>query len=99
MSSTCTCVQSRSVCKYVRGGLITVEKYNLNDCGVIVEIDPPSEIGSFAMLAAFAESTDEVPIVYLTTPPFWQAFQPSVQNPPVGIWGHMGPMHEVWLSE
>jgi peptide/nickel transport system substrate-binding protein len=42
---------------------------------------------------------DEVPIVYLTTPPFWQAFQPSVQNPPVGIWGHMGPMHEVWLSE
>ncbi|MBT5849530.1 MAG: hypothetical protein HOH36_03735, partial [Acidimicrobiaceae bacterium] len=31
---------------------------------------------------------DEVPIVYLTTPPFWQSFQPSVQNPPVGIWGH-----------
>ncbi len=41
----------------------------------------------------------DVPIVYLTTPPFWQAFQPRVQNPPIGIWGQLGPMHEVWLAE
>ncbi len=42
---------------------------------------------------------EEVPIYFLTTPPFWQAFQPEVQNPPVGIWGHMAPMHEVWLAQ
>ena len=43
--------------------------------------------------------SQDVPIVYLTTPPFWQAFQPRVQNPPIGIWGQLGPMHEVWLAE
>ena len=41
----------------------------------------------------------DVPMVYLNTPPFWQAFQPRVQNPPIGIWGQLGPMHEVWLAE
>jgi peptide/nickel transport system substrate-binding protein len=41
----------------------------------------------------------DVPMVYLTTPPFWQGFQPRVQNPPIGVWGQLGPMHEVWLSE
>ena len=41
----------------------------------------------------------DVPIVFLTTPPFWQAFQPRVQNPPIGVWGQLGPMHEVWLAE
>lgn len=40
----------------------------------------------------------DVPIVFLTTPPFWQAFQPRVQNPPIGIWGQLAPMHEVWLA-
>ncbi len=41
---------------------------------------------------------DEVPIVFLTNPPFWQVFQPEVQNPPTGIWGQMSPMHETWLA-
>ena len=43
---------------------------------------------------------EEVPIYYLTTPPFWQAFNPAVQNPPTStIWGLMSPMHEVWLDQ
>lgn len=41
----------------------------------------------------------DVPMVYLTNGAFWQAFQPRVQNPPIGIWGQLGPMHEVWLAE
>jgi peptide/nickel transport system substrate-binding protein len=52
-------------------------------------------------LYAQAQETinQDVPMVYLNTPPFWQAFQPRVQNPPIGIWGQLGPMHEVWLAE
>ncbi|MDH3302783.1 MAG: ABC transporter substrate-binding protein [Acidimicrobiia bacterium] len=42
---------------------------------------------------------DEVPIYFISNPPFWQVYQPSVQNPPLTIWGQMSPMHEVWLSE
>ena len=42
---------------------------------------------------------DEVPIYFLTQPPYWQGYQPEVQNPPLGIWGHMAPMHEVWLAQ
>ncbi len=42
---------------------------------------------------------DEVPIYFVSNPPFWQIYQPSVQNPPLNIWGQMSPMHEVWLSE
>ncbi|MEM7338757.1 MAG: ABC transporter substrate-binding protein [Actinomycetota bacterium] len=53
-----------------------------------------------ALYADFqVQVNEDVPIVFLTTPPFWQAYQPKVQNPPVGIWGHMSPMHDVWLSE
>ena len=44
--------------------------------------------------------SDEVPIYYLTTPQFWQAYNPRVQNPPTNtIWGMMSPMHEVWLDQ
>jgi len=42
---------------------------------------------------------DEVPIHFLSTSPFWQALNPRVQNPPVGIWGTMSPMLDVWLAE
>ncbi|MDH3681059.1 MAG: ABC transporter substrate-binding protein [Acidimicrobiia bacterium] len=41
---------------------------------------------------------EEVPILFLTNPPFWQAYSPRVQNPPLTIWGQMSPMHEVWLA-
>lgn len=42
---------------------------------------------------------EEVPIYFVSNPPFWQVYQPSVQNPPLNIWGQMSPMHEVWLAE
>jgi peptide/nickel transport system substrate-binding protein len=43
---------------------------------------------------------DEVPIYFLTTPPFWQAYNPVVMNPPTNnIWGQMSPMHQVWLDQ
>jgi peptide/nickel transport system substrate-binding protein len=42
---------------------------------------------------------DEVPIYFLTTPPFWQAYNPKIQNPSVGVWGLMSPMLDVWIAE
>ncbi len=41
---------------------------------------------------------EDVPMVYLSNGVFWQAYQPRVQNPPIGVWGQLGPMHEVWLA-
>ncbi len=53
-----------------------------------------------ALYAEFQQIvSDEVPIYYLTTPQFWQAYNPHVQDPPTRtIWGMMSPMHEVWLD-
>ncbi len=43
---------------------------------------------------------EDVPIYFLTTPPFWQASTPAVMNPPTNnIWGLMSPMHHVWLNQ
>ncbi len=61
------------------------------------------EIDADARTKLYADFQDivaeDVPIHFLTTPPFWQAYGPKVQNPPIGIWGHMAPMHEVWLAQ
>ena len=43
---------------------------------------------------------EDVPIYFLTTPPFWQAYNPALRNPPTStIWGLMSPMHQVWLDQ
>ncbi|MCY3584890.1 MAG: ABC transporter substrate-binding protein [Acidimicrobiaceae bacterium] len=43
---------------------------------------------------------EDVPIYFLNTPSFWQAFNPAVMNPPTNnIWGQMSPMHQVWLDQ
>ena len=43
---------------------------------------------------------EDVPIYFLTTPPFWQAYNSAVRNPPTStIWGLMSPMHEIWLDQ
>jgi peptide/nickel transport system substrate-binding protein len=69
--------------------------------GILTEAG--QELDRDARIKLYGEFQDliaeDVPIYFLTTPPFWQAFLPTVQNPPTGIWGHMNPMHETWLSE
>ena len=54
-----------------------------------------------ALYAEFQEIVaDEVPIYFLNTPSFWQAYNPAVMNPPTNnIWGQMSPMHQVWLDQ
>ena len=51
--------------------------------------------GEFQQIVA-----NDVPIYFLTTPPFWQAYTADVMNPPTStIWGLMSPMHEIWLAQ
>ena len=54
-----------------------------------------------ALYAEFQEIVaEDVPIYFLNTPSFWQAFNPAVMNPPTNnIWGQMSPMHQVWLDQ
>ena len=53
--------------------------------------------------AAYFEASElinqDVPVVYLGKPDWYQIRTPRVQNPPTGVWGFMSPWHEVWLSE
>ena len=56
-----------------------------------------------ARQAAYHEAStlinQDVPIIYLGKPDWYQIRKTSVQNPPNGVWGFMSPWHEVWLSE
>ncbi len=62
------------------------------------ELDPEARTVLYEQFQQIV--ADEVPIYFLTTPPFWQAYTPAVQNPPTStIWGLMSPMHEVWLDQ
>ena len=62
------------------------------------ELDPEARTVLYEQFQQIV--AEEVPIYFLTTPPFWQAFIPAVQNPPTStIWGLMSPMHEVWLDQ
>lgn len=65
--------------------------------------DAGQELDRDARIKLYGEFQDivaeDVPIYHITTPPFWAAMSPKIQNPPTGIWGFMAPMHEVWLAE
>ena len=68
----------------------------LNAAGQEFDIDKRAEL-----YAEFQEIVaEDMPIFFLNTPSFWQAYNPVVMNPPTNnIWGQMSPMHEVWLDE
>ena len=59
--------------------------------------DRDERIGLYAEAQAII--ADDAPIHFLSTSPTWMAMNPRVQNPPVGIWGTMSPMLDVWLAE
>ncbi len=62
------------------------------------ELDPTRRAELYAEFQQIV--AEDVPIYFLTTPQFWQAYNPRVQHPPTdNIWGMMSPMHEVWLSQ
>ena len=62
------------------------------------EIDPEARRVLYEQFQQIV--AEDVPIYFLTTPPFWQAYIPAVQNPPTStIWGLMSPMHEIWLDQ
>ena len=43
--------------------------------------------------------TTELPLVWTNEEPYTTIYSKQVMNPPMGVWGAMGPMDEVWLSE
>jgi len=59
--------------------------------------DRDERIGLYAEAQALI--AEDAPIHFLSTSPTWMAMSPRVQNPPVGIWGSMSPMLDVWLAE
>ena len=62
------------------------------------ELDPEARRDLYSQFQQIV--AEDVPIYFLTTPPFWQAYNPVVQNPPTStIWGLMSPMHEIWLDQ
>lgn len=68
----------------------------LNAAGQEFDIDKRAEL-----YAEFQEIVaEDMPIFFLNTPSFWQAYNPAVMNPPTNnIWGQMSPMHQVWLDQ
>lgn len=61
-----------------------------------IEPDPAKRKDQYAQ--AFVQITRDAPIYFVNEVPYHTAYSAKVQNPPVSIWGVMGPMDEVWLQ-
>ena len=62
------------------------------------ELDQGVRAGLYAQFQEIV--AEDVPIYFLTSPPFWQASTPAVKSPPSDtIWGLMSPMINVWLEQ
>lgn len=62
-----------------------------------VEPDLPKRQELYA--AAFEQITRDVPVHFINEVPYHTIYSQAVQNPPVSIWGTMGPLDEVWLQQ
>ncbi|MBA4491655.1 ABC transporter substrate-binding protein [Paracoccus sp. S1E-3] len=92
------------LCSNIREGIIwsntqqycneNVDKL-LNEAGV--EADQARRKDLYAQ--AFKQITDDIPIHYINEVPYHTVYNQAVQNPPISIWGPMGPMDEVWLKQ
>ncbi|MBE2275212.1 MAG: ABC transporter substrate-binding protein [Rhodobacteraceae bacterium] len=62
------------------------------------ELDETERHRLYAELQALV--TADVPLVWTNEEPYMTIYRgDAVQNPPLGIWGAMGPMDRVWLAE
>ncbi|MDH3296592.1 MAG: ABC transporter substrate-binding protein, partial [Acidimicrobiia bacterium] len=63
----------------------------LDQAGQTIDVDERRELYiQFQDLIA-----EEMPIYWLNDTTFWQVYPENLQNPPLGIWGQMSPMHEM----
>ena len=68
----------------------------LNEAGQ--ELDAAARASLYADFQEIV--AEDMPIYFLNTPSFWQAYNPAVMDPPTNnIWGQMSPMHRVWLDQ
>lgn len=92
------------LCSNIREGIIwsntqqycneDVDKL-LNAAGVESDLAKRKELYA----QAFAQITADIPIHFINQVPYHTVYSQAVQNPPVSIWGAMGPMDEVWLKQ
>ncbi len=43
--------------------------------------------------------TTDLPLIWTNEEPYTTIYNGAVKNPPLGVWGAMGPMDEVWLAQ
>ncbi|WP_254368178.1 ABC transporter substrate-binding protein [Paracoccus sp. Z118] len=67
----------------------------LNEAGVEPDLARRQELYA----AAFGQITQDAPIHFINEVPYHTVYLQAVQNPPVSIWGTMGPLDEVWLQQ
>ena len=62
-------------------------------------VEPDEAKRKEAYAQAFGQITRDAPIYFVNEVPYHTGLSKAVQNPPVSIWGVMGPMDEVWLQQ
>ncbi|MFC6462956.1 ABC transporter substrate-binding protein [Paracoccus aerius] len=92
------------LCSNIREGIIwsntqqycneTVDRL-LNQAGVEPDLAKRKDLYA----QAFRQITADIPIHFINQVPYHTVYSQAVQNPPVSIWGAMGPMDEVWLKQ
>lgn len=62
-----------------------------------IETDPVKRKDLYAQMQKIV--TAELPLVWTNEEPYVTIYSKTLKNPPLGAWGAMGPMDEVWLSK
>ncbi|UFM67372.1 ABC transporter substrate-binding protein (plasmid) [Paracoccus sp. MA] len=92
------------LCSNIREGIIwsnTQQYCNegvdqlMNEAGVEPDLAKRKDLYA----QAFKQITTDIPIHFINEVPYHTVYSQAVQNPPVSIWGAMGPMDEVWLKQ
>ncbi|WP_347268437.1 ABC transporter substrate-binding protein [Paracoccus sp. (in: a-proteobacteria)] len=92
------------LCDNIRKGVIwsNTQQYcneEVDKALLAAGVEPDLDKRKALYAQAFGQITRDVPIHFINEVPYHTVYSPAVQNPPVSIWGPMGPMDEVWLKQ
>lgn len=92
------------LCSNIREGIIwsntqqycneNVDKL-MNEAGVEPDLAKRKQLYA----QAFKQITQDIPVHFINEVPYHTVYNQTVQNPPVTIWGPMGPLDDVWLKQ
>lgn len=91
------------LCSNIRKGVIwsNTQQYCNEEVDALLQqaaVEPDTSARKALYGKAYAQIMQDVPIHFINEVPYHTAYSQRVMNPPVSIWGALGPMDDMWLK-